>query len=69
MPAFHAGFLDAHLVQLPDHPWLDIVTCSHQDFAVSRAKGAKRPSTRAFFDAIAQPISSEESTQREGSSR
>jgi hypothetical protein len=74
MPAdFHAdrtGFLHAGLVQLPDHQWLDIVTWnSHQDFAASRAKGANWPSIRAFFDTIAQLISSEESTQREGSGR
>jgi hypothetical protein len=64
MPAFHAdrtGFLDAHLVQLLDHQWLDIVTWhSHQDFTASRANGANLPGIRAFFDALAELISSEE---------
>jgi quinol monooxygenase YgiN len=68
-PADRTGFLDARLVQLPDHQWLDIVTWnSHEDFAASRAKGANLPGISAFFDAIAELVSSEEGTERDGDS-
>lgn len=59
--ADRTGFLDAHLVQLPDDQWLDIVTWrSPEDFAASRAKGANRPGVSAFFAAIAELVSAEE---------
>lgn len=42
--ADRTGFLDAHLVRLPDDQWLDIVSWrSPEDFAASRAKGANLP--------------------------
>jgi quinol monooxygenase YgiN len=62
--ADRAGFLDAHLIQLPDDEWLDMVVWrSSQDFAASRAKGANLPGTAAFFGAIAELVSSEEGTE------
>ena len=61
-----AGFVDAHLVQLPEDQWLDIVTWrTPADFASSRAKGANRPGISAFFGAIAELISAEEGTEPE----
>ena len=60
------GFVDAHLVQLPDDQWLDIVTWrSPDDFNSSRAKGANRPGIAAFFGAIAELVSAEEGTEPE----
>lgn len=60
------GFIDAHLVRLPDDQWLDIVTWrSAEDFAASRTKGANRPGITAFFAAIAELISAEEGTEPE----
>jgi hypothetical protein len=62
--ADRAGFLDAHLVQLPDDQWLDIVTWrSPEDFAASRKKGGNLPGITAFFAAIAEVLSSEEGTE------
>lgn len=62
--ADRAGFLDAHLVRLPDDQWLDIVTWnSPEDFAASRAKGANLPGVAAFFAAIAELVSAEEGTE------
>ena len=64
--ADRVGFLDAHLVQLPDDQWLDIVTWhSPEDFAASRTKGANRPGIAAFFAAIAELVSAEEGTEPE----
>jgi len=57
------GFLDASLVRLPGHEWLDIVFWeSGEDFAASRAKGANLPGIARFFAAISELISSEEGT-------
>ncbi|MEU3340619.1 hypothetical protein [Streptomyces sp. NPDC006668] len=68
--ADRTGFLDARLVQLPDNQWLDIVTWnSPEDFATSRAKGANLPGIAAFFDAIAEVISSEEGIAHDGGGR
>ncbi|NUP62480.1 MAG: hypothetical protein HOW71_09920 [Nonomuraea sp.] len=62
--ADRAGFLDAHLIQLPDDEWLDMVVWrSSEDFAASRAKGANLPGIAAFFGAIAELVSSEEGTE------
>jgi hypothetical protein len=62
--ADRTGFLDAHLVQLPDDQWLDIVTWqSPQDYAASRSKGANLPGIAAFFGAIAELVSAEEGTE------
>jgi quinol monooxygenase YgiN len=59
--ADRVGFVDARLVRLPDHEWLDIVTWrSAEDFAASRAKGANLPGIEAFFAAIEQLVSMEE---------
>lgn len=58
-----AGFLGAHLVELPDGEWLDILWWrSPQDFAASRAKGAELPGIKAFFATIEKVVSSEEGT-------
>jgi hypothetical protein len=62
--ADRAGFVDAHLVQLPDDQWLDIVTWrGPEDFAASRAKGANRPGIAAFFATIAELVDAEEGTE------
>ena len=59
--ADRAGFIRAHLVRLPADQWLDIVWWrSHEDFVVSRAKGANLPGITAFFDAIDELVSAEE---------
>jgi quinol monooxygenase YgiN len=59
--ADRAGFLDAHLVRLPGHEWLDFVLWeSPEAFAASQAKGANRPGIAAFFAAIGELVSSEE---------
>jgi hypothetical protein len=58
-----AGFLEAHLVQLPAGEWLDIVFWRDpESFAASRAKGANLPGVGAFFAAIAELVSTEEGT-------
>jgi len=55
------GFVEARLVRLPEHEWLDIVVWeTPEDFAASRAKGANLPGIAAFFDAIAELVSAEE---------
>ncbi|WP_329454141.1 hypothetical protein [Streptomyces sp. NBC_01497] len=62
--ADRTGFLDAHLVRLPDDQWLDIVTRrAPHDFAGSRTKGANRPGIAAFFATIAEMVSAEEGTE------
>jgi quinol monooxygenase YgiN len=59
--ADRAGLIDARLVRLPGHEWLDIVTWrSPEDFAASRAKGANLPGIKAFFAAIDELMSTEE---------
>ena len=56
-----AGFIDAHLVRLPNDEWLDVIRWrSSQDFAASRAKGANLPGMKAFVDAIDSFVSVEE---------
>ncbi|MEV0319414.1 antibiotic biosynthesis monooxygenase [Streptomyces sp. NPDC050658] len=56
-----AGFLGAHLIELPDHVWLDVLWWrSSEDFAASRAKGADLPGIKAFFATIDEVLSSEE---------
>ena len=68
--ADRTGFLDARLVRLADNQWLDIVRWSSpQDFAESRAKGANLPGISAFFDAIAEVVSSEQGTEHNDESR
>ncbi|GIF63367.1 hypothetical protein Ais01nite_14020 [Asanoa ishikariensis] len=58
-----AGFLGARLIRLNAEEWLDIVLWNtHEDFAESRRRGANRPGIQAFFEAIAEVISSEEGT-------
>ena len=58
-----AGFVEARLVRLPGDEWLDIVFwAGPEDFAASRAKGANQPGIKAFFDAIAEVVSTEEGT-------
>jgi hypothetical protein len=55
------GFIDAQLIRLSGGEWLDIVSWrSPEDFAASRAKGANSPRIKAFFDLIAELVSSEE---------
>jgi hypothetical protein len=64
--ADRAGFLGARLIRLPDGEWLDVVEWrSSDDFAASRAKGANLPGIRAFFDLIAEVVSTEEGTTHE----
>ena len=59
--ADRAGFIEARLVRLPDHEWLDIVLWeTPEHFAASRAKGANRPGIAAFFAAIAAVVAAEE---------
>ena len=59
--ADRTGFVDAMLVRLPDHEWLDVVSWrSPEDFAASRAKGPNRPGIEAFFAAIDHLVSAEE---------
>jgi hypothetical protein len=65
--ADRAGFVDARLVRLPAHEWLDIVTWrTPADFAASREKGPNLPGIAAFFDAIEALVSSEEGTLADG---
>jgi hypothetical protein len=59
--ADRTGFIDAKLVRLPDHEWLDIVSWNlPEDLADSRAKGANRPGIEAFFAAIDHLVTAEE---------
>lgn len=59
--ADRTGFVDAMLVRLSDHEWLDVVSWrSPEDFAASRAKGPNRPGIEAFFAAIDHLVSAEE---------
>jgi hypothetical protein len=57
------GFIEARLIRLPHHEWLDIVLWqSSEDYAASRAKGPNLPGIAAFFASIGDLISSEEGT-------
>jgi heme-degrading monooxygenase HmoA len=59
--ADRTGFIDAMLVRLHDHEWLDVVSWrSPEDFAASRAKGPNRPGIEAFFAAIDHLVGAEE---------
>jgi hypothetical protein len=68
--ADRAGFIDAMLIRLPNHEWLDVVCWrSAEDFAASRAKGANLPGIEAFFDAIDRLVSAEEGLRADGEGR
>jgi quinol monooxygenase YgiN len=65
--ADRTGFIDAKLVRLADHEWLDIVSWkSAEDLAASRAKGANRPGIEAFFAAIDHLVTAEEGSLVDG---